>query len=82
MKKVHVYILQKWKIQVGDKIVGRHGNKGIISKKITHTWYVLFTGWNTHRYGIKYVGCTFTNETNIKTFMQVTKFTHWNAQPS
>nr|YP_009974110.1 RNA polymerase beta subunit [Marattia laxa]QNH93995.1 RNA polymerase beta subunit [Marattia laxa] len=29
---VHVYILQKRKIQVGDKVAGRHGNKGIVSK--------------------------------------------------
>jgi DNA-directed RNA polymerase subunit beta len=28
---VHVYISQKCKIQVGDKVAGRHGNKGIIS---------------------------------------------------
>jgi DNA-directed RNA polymerase subunit beta len=28
---VHVYISQKHKIQVGDKVAGRHGNKGIIS---------------------------------------------------
>jgi len=32
IKVVHVYILQKRRIQVGDKIAGRHGNKGIISK--------------------------------------------------
>ncbi|XP_057847993.2 DNA-directed RNA polymerase subunit beta-like [Cryptomeria japonica] len=32
VEKVHVYILQKRKIQVGDKVAGRHGNKGIISK--------------------------------------------------
>jgi DNA-directed RNA polymerase subunit beta len=32
IKMVHVYILQKRRIQVGDKIAGRHGNKGIISK--------------------------------------------------
>ncbi len=31
IKKVHIYIAQKRKIQVGDKIAGRHGNKGIIS---------------------------------------------------
>jgi DNA-directed RNA polymerase subunit beta len=31
-KIIHVYILQKRKIQVGDKVAGRHGNKGIISK--------------------------------------------------
>nr|YP_009426330.1 RNA polymerase beta subunit [Diplazium dilatatum]ASU95004.1 RNA polymerase beta subunit [Diplazium dilatatum] len=28
----HIYILQKRKIQVGDKVAGRHGNKGIASK--------------------------------------------------
>nr|YP_010932317.1 RNA polymerase beta subunit [Hormidiella parvula]WKT05946.1 RNA polymerase beta subunit [Hormidiella parvula] len=28
----HVYVLQKRKIQVGDKVAGRHGNKGIVSK--------------------------------------------------
>jgi DNA-directed RNA polymerase subunit beta len=32
IKIVHVYILQKRRIQVGDKIAGRHGNKGIVSK--------------------------------------------------
>nr|YP_009825468.1 RNA polymerase beta subunit [Botrychium lunaria]QIU83283.1 RNA polymerase beta subunit [Botrychium lunaria] len=29
---IHIYILQKRRIQVGDKVAGRHGNKGIISK--------------------------------------------------
>nr|YP_009256655.1 beta subunit of RNA polymerase [Entransia fimbriata]ANI25406.1 beta subunit of RNA polymerase [Entransia fimbriata] len=29
---VSVYILQKRTIQVGDKVAGRHGNKGIVSK--------------------------------------------------
>nr|DBA06324.1 TPA: RNA polymerase beta subunit [Tapheocarpa calandrinioides] len=29
---IRVYILQKREIQVGDKVAGRHGNKGIISK--------------------------------------------------
>jgi DNA-directed RNA polymerase beta subunit len=28
---VHVYLAEKRKIQVGDKMAGRHGNKGIIS---------------------------------------------------
>jgi DNA-directed RNA polymerase subunit beta len=32
IKVVHIYILQKRRIQVGDKIAGRHGNKGIVSK--------------------------------------------------
>ncbi|WP_033159802.1 DNA-directed RNA polymerase subunit beta [Mycoplasmoides alvi] len=29
---VKVYIAQKRKIQIGDKVAGRHGNKGIVSK--------------------------------------------------
>lgn len=29
---VKVYIVQKRKIQIGDKVAGRHGNKGIVSK--------------------------------------------------
>lgn len=29
--KIRVYITQKRKIQVGDKMAGRHGNKGVIS---------------------------------------------------
>nr|YP_010926826.1 RNA polymerase beta subunit [Melocactus glaucescens]WKK45431.1 RNA polymerase beta subunit [Melocactus glaucescens] len=29
---IHVFILQKRKIKVGDKVAGRHGNKGIVSK--------------------------------------------------
>ncbi|MCK9329936.1 MAG: DNA-directed RNA polymerase subunit beta, partial [Candidatus Cloacimonetes bacterium] len=32
VKMVKVYIAKKRKIQVGDKMAGRHGNKGVISK--------------------------------------------------
>ncbi|MDR2968682.1 MAG: DNA-directed RNA polymerase subunit beta [Tannerellaceae bacterium] len=31
-----VYIAKKRKIQVGDKMAGRHGNKGIVSKIVRH----------------------------------------------
>ena len=31
-KKVRIYIAQKRKIQVGDKMAGRHGNKGVVSR--------------------------------------------------
>jgi DNA-directed RNA polymerase subunit beta len=31
-EKIYVFIAQIRKIQVGDKIAGRHGNKGIISR--------------------------------------------------
>ncbi|KAL5077862.1 hypothetical protein RYX36_016846 [Vicia faba] len=29
---IHIYISQKREIKVGDKVAGRHGNKGIVSK--------------------------------------------------
>ncbi|MGL4647699.1 MAG: DNA-directed RNA polymerase subunit beta [Mycoplasmoidaceae bacterium] len=32
IEQVKVYVVQKRKIQIGDKMAGRHGNKGIISK--------------------------------------------------
>ena len=31
-KIVRVYIAQKRKISVGDKMAGRHGNKGVVSR--------------------------------------------------
>ena len=31
-EKIYVFVAQIRKIQVGDKIAGRHGNKGIISR--------------------------------------------------
>ena len=32
IKHLHIYLAEKRKIQVGDKMAGRHGNKGIISR--------------------------------------------------
>jgi len=32
LKRVKVYVAMKRKLQVGDKMAGRHGNKGVISK--------------------------------------------------
>ena len=32
IKSIYVHILQRRPIQVGDKVAGRHGNKGIVSK--------------------------------------------------
>ena len=32
IKKVKVYVASKRKLQVGDKMAGRHGNKGIVAK--------------------------------------------------
>lgn len=32
IEQIKIYVVQKRKIQIGDKMAGRHGNKGIISK--------------------------------------------------
>ena len=32
IKMVKVYIAMKRKLQVGDKMAGRHGNKGVVSR--------------------------------------------------
>ena len=42
---IRVYVAQTRKIQVGDKMAGRHGNKGIISRiyqgKICHIYLMV-----------------------------------------
>ena len=32
LETIHIYLAEKRKIQVGDKMAGRHGNKGIVSQ--------------------------------------------------
>lgn len=34
IEMIKVYVVQKRKIQIGDKLAGRHGNKGVISKVV------------------------------------------------
>lgn len=34
LKMAKVYIAKKRKLQVGDKMAGRHGNKGIVSRVV------------------------------------------------
>ncbi len=36
MKLAKVYIAQKRKLRVGDKMAGRHGNKGIVARIVRH----------------------------------------------
>ena len=38
---VRVYIAQKRKIQVGDKMAGRHGNKGVVSRVLPRGGYAV-----------------------------------------
>ena len=40
---VRCYIAQKRKISVGDKMAGRHGNKGCYLKSITSRRYAVLT---------------------------------------
>ena len=37
LKIVKVYLAVKRRIQPGDKMAGRHGNKGVISKTVSYT---------------------------------------------
>jgi DNA-directed RNA polymerase subunit beta len=46
---VRVYIVQKRKISEGDKMSGRHGNKGVISKILPVRGYAVLTGWHPDR---------------------------------
>jgi DNA-directed RNA polymerase subunit beta len=34
IQMVHVYVARKRKLQVGDKMAGRHGNKGVVAKVV------------------------------------------------
>lgn len=48
-----VYIVQKRKISEGDKMAGRHGNKGVISKILPIEEYATLRRWYTIRYHVK-----------------------------
>ena len=41
VKLVKVYIATKRKLKVGDKMAGRHGNKGIVSKYSKRSRYAV-----------------------------------------
>ena len=47
---VRVYIAQKRKISVGDKMAGRHGNKGVVSRVMREEDMPILTRWYSSKY--------------------------------
>ena len=62
IKLVKVYIAIKRKLSVGDKMAGRHGNKGVLSRILTRRRYALFRRRNTGGNRSESVGRAFSNE--------------------
>ena len=50
IKQVHVEIAKLRKISVGDKLAGRHGNKGVISKILPRRGYAAPGGRRAGRH--------------------------------
>ena len=55
---VRVYVAQKRKISVGDKLAGRHGNKGVISKVLPDRGHAVPRGRHAGRRGAQPARCT------------------------
>ena len=60
LKLAKVYLAKKRKLKVGDKLAGRHGNKGIVSKDCAPGRYAIPRRWNTGGYRVESTWCTFT----------------------
>ena len=61
-KVVRCYIAQKRKISVGDKMAGRHGNKGVVSRILPSRGYAILTGWYSTGYCFESIGRSFPYE--------------------
>ncbi len=60
-QSVRIYIAQKRKISVGDKMAGRHGNKGVVSRSSCRG-YAIPSKWTSTGYRTEPIGCTFPYE--------------------
>ena len=49
IRQVKVYVATKRKLQVGDKMAGRHGNKGVVSKIVPEADMPYLAEWQTYR---------------------------------
>ena len=59
---VRIYIAQKRKISVGDKMAGRHGNKGVVSRVLTSRRYAIPAKRTSTGYRAESSGCAFSYE--------------------
>ena len=59
---VRVYVAQKRKISVGDKLAGRHGNKGVIAKILPIEDMPFMEDGTAGRRGAQPAGCAATDE--------------------
>jgi DNA-directed RNA polymerase subunit beta len=47
IKQVKVYIASKRKLSVGDKMAGRHGNKGVVARIVPEEGHAVSAGRNS-----------------------------------
>ena len=62
LKLAKVYIAKKRKLKVGDKMAGRHGNKGIVARIVREEDMPFLEDGTACRYCFKPTWCTIKNE--------------------
>src|SRR6059036_816041 len=60
-KMVKVYVAVKRRLQPGDKMAGRHGNKGVVSK-IVPVEDMPYGRWHASRHRVESAGCAVSDE--------------------
>ena len=62
IKSVKVYIASKRKLSVGDKMAGRHGNKGVVAKIVAGRRHAVPRGRNAGGHRVESAGRAFAHE--------------------